>query len=114
MSVAQARASRMGAIDFLSIGKSRLRSNSVVGQLLEHKFIFRTTESLVARCPLETDEKRIAQGNLRILLGKIKEGWLLNVKVGTCGMPIRERTSRVVIYDLHRDFGIACGQLSIA
>ena len=110
MSVAQARASRIGAIDFLSIGKGRLRSNSVVGQFLEYKFIFRTTESLVARCPLETDEKWIAQGDLCILLRKIEERWLLNVKVGTCGMPIRERTSRVVIYDLHRDFGIACGQ----
>ena len=114
MGVAQARASRMGAIDFLSIGKGGLRSNSVVGQLLEHKFIFRTTESLVARCPLETDEKRIAQGDLRILLGKIEEGGLLYVEVGACGMPIRERTPRIVIDDLHRELGIPRGQLSIA
>ena len=105
--IAEARAPCMSAEDLLPVGEGRLRSRTVVGELLEDKLVLCATEALMARCPLEAQEEGITKDDLGIPLGEVQEGGLLDVEVGTCCMPVGEWTSRIVVDDLELELGIA-------
>jgi hypothetical protein len=86
--IAEARAPCMGTEDLLPVGEGRLRSRAVVGELLEDKLVLCVTEALMARSPLEAQEEGITKGNLSISFGEVQEGRLLDIKIGTCCMPV--------------------------
>jgi len=105
--IVKTRAPCMGAKDLLPVGECRLRSNSIVGELLEDKLVLCATEILMARSPLEAQEEGITKGNLSISLGEVQEGRLLDIEIGMCCMPVGEWTPRIVVDDLKLELGIA-------
>ena len=102
-----------GAVDLVAIGEGSLRSGAIIGKLLEDKLVLRTSQTLMARVPLEADEEWIAIGHLLITLGEVQHWRLLTVQISTCRMPRREDLLAIVVDHLYRNLCKACRELTI-
>ena len=100
-------------VNLIAVGKGSLWRGSVVRQLLQHKLVFRSGKSLMARGPTEADIQRVAHAHMGIFFRKIEKRRLLYIQIGTSRMPGGKRPSRIIVDDLNGELRIAGRQLTV-